>query len=86
MEVLLQRPQNSQKSFGFFCIIGPTLQELCTQVHVIDYYRELCSTDSSFYHNSPIKNSPSKPDVHFPPRTYQNTHNSQGELLITAKV
>lgn len=54
MEVLLQLPQNSQKRIGFFCIIGPTPQELCTQVHVIDY-RELYSTDSSFYHNSPIK-------------------------------
>lgn len=49
MEVLLQLPQNSQKRTGF-CIIGPTLQELCIQVHVIDY-RELCSTDSSIITN-----------------------------------
>lgn len=66
MEVLLQLPQNSQKRIGFFCIIGPTLQELCTQVHVIDY-RELCSTDSSFYHNSPLKTHHQNQMSTFPP-------------------
>lgn len=80
MEVLLQLPQNSQKRIGFFFISGPTLQELCTQIHTIDY-RELCSTDSSFYHNSPIKtHHPNQMSTCFP-RIHHNTHNFQGELL-----